>query len=132
MNGQSTARMTACETQEALREHAAEQRAAVVAKRAARRETRHLIIFVSCCVMFAAGFIGGNVWIQHGNQMGEITLQDSGQGSFICIWGCDKTPDGWWNPRFSDDMDGARRYFSDRWTIGRHDYSTRDLMGRGI
>ena len=132
MNGQSITRMTAREIQEALRKRAAGQRATVAAKRAARQETRKFIVFVSCCVLFVAGFIGGDVWMHRPKQMGEITLQDSGQGSFICAWGCDNTPDGWWNPRYSDDMDGARRYFSDRWTIGRHDYSTRDLMGRGI
>jgi hypothetical protein len=50
------------------------------------------------------------------------------------LWTFDapKTPDGWWNPRYSKSMEGSRRAWDDRWQIGNHTYRTKDLMGQRI
>jgi hypothetical protein len=44
----------------------------------------------------------------------------------------DNTSDGWWNSRYTHDMEGSRRAWEDRWQIGNHTYRTSDLMGRRI
>jgi hypothetical protein len=39
---------------------------------------------------------------------------------------------GWWNPRYTHDMEGSRRAWEDRWALGNHTYRTKDLMGQRI
>jgi hypothetical protein len=50
------------------------------------------------------------------------------------LWTFDapRTPDGWWNHRYTKSMEGSRRAWDDRWQVGNHTYRTKDLMGQRI
>jgi hypothetical protein len=50
--------------------------------------------------------------------------------SYSWSFGALKSPDGWWDSRYTHDME--RRAWEDRWQIGNRTYRTSDLMGRRI
>lgn len=125
MNGHSWTRTTRQRTKTLLNITADRRRAKVIsAKKLYRDKIRSYVI----CIGLSAAFIIG---------AGSIIIPDMIKShrshetytNTICIGEC--TPHGWWNPRWRNDIESSKQEW---WSFGdgKHQYTTRDLMGRNI
>ena len=133
MNGRDETRLTTREAQTLLRAKAADNRTAAQLRRAERRNRRHFMWFLSFVSSVGFAMIGLSIY-SPSHWSSEAADKYHSSWSFKCADGeCltlrseDDGMAGWFDPRY-----GPFTPPPDRWQVGPHTYTTRDLMGRRI
>lgn len=129
MNGHSWERITRQETKELLDITANDKRAKVINAKKLYKDKIISYVIYGCVIVAALTPVGFNIiqdLIRHHNAHESYTAIPE---ETICIGNC--TSEGWFNPRWRRDMESSRPEW---WSFGdgKHQYTTRDLMGRNI
>ncbi len=119
MNGHESLRLTTREAQEFLRDKAADQRAESKRKRDEQWDQRISTVILGAAFAIIAAIGATVIYAKPSVKSTDFVFDET-----LASWFHAK--DGWFNPTYSLEVN------PEWWQVGKHSYTTRDLMGRRI